>query len=51
MAENMETDTGIPDEPPADAAPRQPLSFNLLKLIKAAQAQHGLRHSDYTRYR
>lgn len=27
------------------------LTFNLLLLIKRAQAQHGLRHGDYTRYR
>jgi len=33
------------------ASPREPLSFNLLMLTKRAQAQHGLRHADYTRYR
>ena len=30
---------------------RAPLCFNLLMLIKKAQAQHGLRHADYARYR
>ena len=27
------------------------LPFSLLATIKAAQAEHGLRHSDYLRYR
>ena len=27
------------------------LPFSLLATIKTAQAEHGLRHSDYTRYR
>ena len=34
-----------------DVAPTSILTFNLLLLIKRAQAQHGLRHGDYTRYR
>ncbi len=31
--------------------PKLQLSLNVLQTIKTAQAQHGLRHSDYTRYR
>lgn len=34
-----------------DVAPTSILTFNLLLLIKRAQAQHGLRHGDYARYR
>lgn len=34
-----------------DAAPAPLLSLSLLQVVKTAQAQHGLRHSDYTRYR
>ena len=41
---NMEVD--------AQEAPVLPLlSLNVLQAIKTAQAQHGLRHNDYTRYR
>ena len=39
------------DEAMEDVAPTSILTFNLLLLIKRAQAQHGLRHGDYTRYR
>lgn len=28
-----------------------PVSLNILQYVKQAQAQHGLRHSDYKRYR
>ncbi|KAJ7549597.1 hypothetical protein O6H91_07G059500 [Diphasiastrum complanatum] len=39
----------------AAAQPSQPIpnkyGFNLLHLIKTAQAQHGLKHGDYKRYR
>lgn len=37
-----------------DAAPDQPrplVSLDILQYVKQAQAQHGLRHSDYKRYR
>ncbi|KAK9904768.1 hypothetical protein WJX75_002167 [Coccomyxa subellipsoidea] len=34
-----------------DVAPAPLLSLSLLQVVKTAQAQHGLRHSDYTRYR
>ena len=27
------------------------LALNILQTLKTAQAQHGLRHNDYTRYR
>ena len=27
------------------------LTLNILQTLKTAQAQHGLRHNDYTRYR
>jgi hypothetical protein len=39
------------DEAMEDVAPTSILTFNLLLIIKRAQAQHGLRHGDYTRYR
>ncbi len=45
--EPMEADS-IADLPPM---PMPILSLNLLQTIKIAQAQHGLRHNDYTRYR
>ena len=35
----------------AAAPPHQPVALALLPLTKAAQAQHGLRHNDYQRYR
>ena len=45
--QTMEVDGAISEE-----APVLPLlSLNVLQIIKTAQAQHGLRHSDYTRYR
>lgn len=34
-----------------ELAPAPLLSLRLLQVVKTAQAQHGLRHSDYTRYR
>ncbi|BDA49634.1 Signal recognition particle subunit SRP68 [Coccomyxa sp. Obi] len=34
-----------------ELAPAPLLSLSLLQVVKTAQAQHGLRHSDYTRYR
>jgi signal recognition particle subunit SRP68 len=35
-----------------DQAAQLPMcSFTLLQHIKSAQAQHGLRHGDYCRYR
>eukprot|EP00959_Pyramimonas_sp_CCMP1952_P264668 5533887-Pyramimonas_sp.AAC.1 len=38
-------------EDTATPAPLRVCSFNLLQHIKSAQAQHGLRHGDYGRYR
>lgn len=36
----------------ADQTPEQAiLGFGVLHFIKTAQSQHGLRHSDYKRYR
>ena len=43
----MEVDGALAEETPV----LPPLSLNVLQVIKTAQAQHGLRHSDYTRYR
>lgn len=39
------------NEAPAAAAPLPQLPLNLLSTIKTAQAQNGLRHGDYMRYR
>ena len=44
---NMEVDTVNVEELPVLPL----LSLNVLQAIKTAQAQHGLRHSDFTRYR
>ena len=44
MTEDMAVDLG--DNP---ASP--PLSLPVTQMINTAQAQHGLRHSDYARYR
>jgi hypothetical protein len=33
------------------AAPSPPLSLPIFAVIRAAQAAHGLRYSDYARYR
>eukprot|EP00899_Mesostigma_viride_P007214 jgi/Mesvir1/16494/Mv10047-RA.2 len=43
----METDGTAPPEAPAP----QIFSIHVLQTVKAMQAQHGLRHSDYVRYR
>lgn len=45
---SMEVDGGT--TPPTDQI-NPKYSVNVLQLLKTAQAQHGLRHSDYTRYR
>ncbi|XP_046407107.1 signal recognition particle subunit SRP68 [Ischnura elegans] len=34
-----------------EEAPQQKFTFEILKIIKEAQQQHGLRHGDYQRYR
>jgi nitrate reductase assembly molybdenum cofactor insertion protein NarJ len=55
----MTMDNGLAQEPEAvgmdvdgeELPPKLQLSLNVLQTIKTAQAQHGLRHSDYTRYR
>ena len=47
------------NEPPKDEEPSEeveeqeskPISLKVLSLIKDAQQKHGLRHSDYQRYR
>jgi len=43
-------DTTMVDAPAA-APVEQQFSLNVLQMIKGAQAQHGLRHGDYQRYR
>jgi len=45
---SMEVDGGT--APPSDQI-NPKYSVNVLQVVKTAQAQHGLRHSDYTRYR
>lgn len=35
----------------AAAAPSSPLSLPIFSVTRAAQAAHGLRYSDYARYR
>lgn len=55
----MATDNGLAQEPEAvgmdvdgeGSPPNLQLSLNVLQYLKTAQAQHGLRHSDYARYR
>ena len=55
----MATDDGLAQEPEAvgmdvdegELPHNLQLSLNVLQTLKTAQAQHGLRHSDYTRYR
>ena len=37
--------------PSVDSSVLAALPFSLLSTIKTAQAEHGLRHSDYLRYR
>ncbi|KAG9449390.1 hypothetical protein H6P81_009355 [Aristolochia fimbriata] len=44
----MEIDNTKPD---AMEQADKKFSINVLQLVKSAQMQHGLRHSDYTRYR
>ena len=40
------------DEAAAEPKPELPLlSVDILQTIRTAQAQHGLRHGDYGRYR
>ena len=38
-------------EPANDTLPLSAVTLPLMQVIKIAQAQHGLRHGDYTRYR
>ena len=38
-------------EPAKETYPMSVLTLSLMQVIKTAQAQHGLRHGDYTRYR
>ncbi len=45
MAEAMDVDAA------AAAAPREIFALPLLQLIKTEQAQNGVKHSDYLRYR
>ena len=40
-----------PMEPANDPLPLSVVTLPLMQVIKTAQAQHGLRHGDYTRYR
>ncbi|CAG9773695.1 unnamed protein product [Ceutorhynchus assimilis] len=39
------------EAPKNEPIPLAPITLEILKLIKDAQQQHGLRHSDYQRYR
>lgn len=36
---------------PGDSEPKAAFSIDILRLIRNAQKQHGLRHGDYQRYR
>lgn len=36
---------------PVEDDPKKPFSIDVLRMIKNAQKQHGLRHGDYQRYR
>ncbi|KXZ48170.1 hypothetical protein GPECTOR_30g266 [Gonium pectorale] len=45
------TEPGTEEVATAQPAQLAPLALNLLSTIKAAQAQNGLRHDDYMRYR
>ena len=47
----QQPDEGQPEQEPQE--PRQQLivSLDVFQCIRQAQAQHGLRHSDYKRYR
>lgn len=45
----MEVDGG--ESSLAAAVPSPPLSLPIFSVIRAAQAAHGLRYSDYARYR
>ncbi|EOD31073.1 hypothetical protein EMIHUDRAFT_449653, partial [Emiliania huxleyi CCMP1516] len=50
MAEDQEEDAPMQDaQDPEEELPE--LSLDIIDLIKTAQAQHGLRHGDYGRYR
>ncbi|ONM59566.1 signal recognition particle-related / SRP-related [Zea mays] len=43
---DMQVDSSVAEEKPAIR-----FSINVLELMREAQMQHGLRQSDYTRYR
>lgn len=45
----MEAEPAVPQQPPAVELPT--LSLDVLQLVKDAQSLHGLKHSDYQRYR
>lgn len=49
----MEVDTPAnpPGEAPVEAAPLPTFSLNVLQTVQASQSIHGLKHSDYLRYR
>lgn len=47
---NMASDEPMPDVS-EDVERQVPLSHRLLRGVKDAQAQHGLRHNDWARYR
>ena len=49
MAESSAADNMVVDQEDNPAAP--PVSLPVTQIINTAQAQHGLRHSDYARYR
>ena len=34
-----------------EVTPREPVELGILRVLKESQAQNGLRHSDYERYR
>lgn len=42
---------GKPDAAAVDNEPKPLFSIEILRLIRDAQKQHGLRHGDYQRYR
>nr|CAG4643892.1 EOG090X04NF [Lepidurus arcticus] len=49
--EDPNNEEKIPAPPLEIIKEKQPFTIPVLKLIKEAQAQHGLRHGDYQRYR
>lgn len=51
----MVEDTNVPEtdvkSAPVESEPKPLFSIEILRLIRDAQKQHGLRHGDFQRYR